>query len=154
MRYKQKEPWGCGLYAVANACNLNNFVTEERLEKSKEGNRLGQLSKWLQEDGLDIYIDVLYYNHEGKKLPRTALQYRPQGEGIHYLPILLNVRFSDEGLNHLVGGKLDKNGILYLYDSLKDKEIVTTLRKVNRMYHHVYGLYVFVGTETGDYVFI
>ena len=35
MKHKQKQPYGCGLYAVANACNLDNFITDERLEKSK-----------------------------------------------------------------------------------------------------------------------
>ena len=41
MKHKQKQPYGCGLYAVANACNLDNFITEERLEKSKNGNVIG-----------------------------------------------------------------------------------------------------------------
>jgi len=43
MKHKQKQPYGCGLYAVANACNLDNFITDERLEKSKNGNVIGQL---------------------------------------------------------------------------------------------------------------
>lgn len=41
MKHKQKQPYGCGLYAVANACNLDNFITPERLEKSKSGNVIG-----------------------------------------------------------------------------------------------------------------
>lgn len=154
MKHKQKQPWGCGLYAVANACNLDNFITEERLEKSKTGNVIGQLSKWMQEDGHPFYIDTLYYNHVGKKLPKTALDYKPVGEGIHFLPVLITVRFSDEGKNHLVGGKIAKDGTLYLYDSLKDEMIETTMKQVNKMYHHVYGLFLFMGVETGDYVFI
>ena len=99
MKYKQKQPYGCGLYAVANACNLENFITEERLEASKKGNVIGQLSKWMQEDGHPFYIDTLYYNHVGKKLPASALEYVPKGEGVNFLPILINVRFSDEGKN-------------------------------------------------------
>ena len=154
MKHKQKQGYGCGLYAVANACNLDNFITEERLEKSKNGNVIGQLSKWMQEDGHPFYIDTLYYNHVGKKLPNSALHYTPNGEGIDFLPILLNVRYSDEGKNHLVGGKIGKDGTLYLYDSLKEDMIETTLAKVNRMYHNVYGLFLFMGVETGDYVFI
>lgn len=151
---KQKQPYGCGLYAVANACNLKNFVTEDRLEKSKNGNVIGQLSKWLQEDGNPIYIDALYYSHLGKKLPNSALSYVPMGEGVEYLPVLLNVRFSDEGKNHLVGGKIGKDGTLYLYDSLGEGMIETTLKKVNKMYHHVYGLFLFMSVEDGSYVFI
>lgn len=151
---KQKQDYGCGLYAVANACNLNNFITEERLEISKKGNLTGQLSKWMQEDGLPYYIDVLYYNHQGGKLPESAMGYTPSGEGINFLPVLLNVRFSDEGKNHLIGGKVSKEGVLYLYDSLKEEMIETTLSEANNMYHHVYGLFLFMSVETGDYVFI
>jgi hypothetical protein len=154
MIHKQKQPWGCGLYAVANACNLDNFITEERLEKSKKGNTIGQLSKWMQEDGHPFYIDTLYYNHVGKKLPNTALNYKPVGEGIFFLPVLINVRFSDEGKNHLVGGKIDKECKLYLYDSLKEEMIETTMKKVNKMYHHVYGLFLLMGVDNGEYVFI
>lgn len=39
-KYIQKTPYGCGMYAVANALNLPNFVTEERLEKSKNGKKI------------------------------------------------------------------------------------------------------------------
>jgi hypothetical protein len=154
MKYKQKEAYGCGLYAVANACNLNDFVTDDRLEKSKAGLLIGQLSKWMQDDGKAIYIDTLYYNHAGKKLPYSALHYKPVGENVLFLPILINVRFSDAGKNHLIGGKIDKEGKLYLYDSLKDDVVETTLSKVNTMYHNVYGLFVFMCLETGGYVFI
>lgn len=154
MKYKQNKPYGCGLYAVANACNLDNFITEERLEASKKGNVIGQLSKWMQEDGHPFYIDTLYYNHLGKKLPASACDYVPRGEGIHFLPVLINVRYSEQGKNHLIGGKIGTNGTLYLYDSLKEEMIETTLKKVNKMYHHVYGLFIFMGVEDGRYVFI
>jgi len=154
MKYKQKQPWGCGLFAVANACNLDNFITDERLEKSKKGNTIGQLSKWLQEDGNNIYIDTLYYNHLGKKLPTTSLNYVPKGDDINFLPILINVRYSENGLNHIVGGKISKNGTLYLYDSLKNEMIETKLKQINKLYHNVYGLFIFMNLEDGQYVFI
>jgi hypothetical protein len=154
MKHKQNQPYGCGLYAVANACNLTDFITEERLEKSKQGNTIGQLSRWMQDDGKPFCIDTLYYNHVGKKLPKTALEYVPNGEGVTFLPVLLNVRYSEEGKNHLIGGKISKDGTLYLYDSLKEDMIETTLKKVNRMYHNVYGLFIFMGVEDGNYVFI
>lgn len=154
MKHKQTKPYGCGLYAVANACNIDNFITDERLEISKKGNNIGQLSKWLQEDGLPYYVEVLYYNHLGKKLPNSALGYVPTGETVCLLPVLINVRFSEKGLNHLIGGKIDKEGNLYLYDSLKAEMIKTTLKKVNKMYHNVYGLFVLSGLNDDGYVFI
>lgn len=151
---KQLNAYGCGLYSVANSLNLKAFVTEKRLEESKEGNNIGQLSKYLQEDGNDVYIEVLYYNHLGKKLPNSALSYVPIGENCNFLPILINVRYSENGKNHLVGGKIHKDGTLYLYDSLKDSVIETTLKEVNKMYHHVYGLFVFNSLNDKGYVFI
>lgn len=155
MKHKQTKPYGCGLYSVANALNLDNFITEERLEISKKGNNIGQLSKWLQDDGHNFYIEILYYNHTGKKLPNSALGYIPKGDSVVLLPIMINVRFSENGLNHMVGGKIDKEGNLYLYDSLKQDMIKTTLKKVNKMYHHVYGLFIFSGLNNDDgYVFI
>jgi hypothetical protein len=154
MKHKQKQPYGCGLYAVANACNLDNFITDERLEKSKNGNVIGQLSKWMQDDGHQFYIDSLYYNHAGKKLPTSALDYKPVGEGLDFLPVLINIQYSEEGKRHLVGGKIDKDKNLYLYDSLAEEMEVTTLGKVNRKYHRVFGLFLFMCVETGDYVFI
>ena len=114
---KQKRGYGCGLYAVSNALNLDNFITDDRLEKSKRGNVLGQLSKWMQDDGNPFCIDSLYYNHEGKRLPNSALHYKPIDNPL--LPVLINVQFSDNGKRHLIGGKIDRENNLYLYDSLK-----------------------------------
>ncbi len=151
---KQLQPYGCGLYAVANACNLPDFITDERLEKSKVGNTIGQLSRWLQDDGKPFFIEVLYYNHVGKKLPKSALEYKPSGEGITFLPVLINVRYSDGGKNHLIGGKIDKEGKLYLYDSLKESMTESSLKEVNKNYHNVYGLFILSGIEDGSYVFI
>ena len=34
---KQKQPYGCGLYAVANVFGLNDFVTNERLKLCDNG---------------------------------------------------------------------------------------------------------------------
>lgn len=151
---KQNQPYGCGLYAVANACNLPNFITEERLEISKKGNNIGQLSKWLQEDAIPYYIEVLFYDHVGVKLPESALEYHPSGETVTLLPILLNVRYSKDGKNHLIGGKIDKDKNLYLYDSLKEEMQTTTLKEVNTMYEYVYGLFVFGSLNDEGYVFI
>ena len=149
----QQNGYGCGLYAVANACNLKNFVTPERLEQSKSGNNVGQLSRWLQDDGLQIYIDYLYYHASGRKLPPSVTGYKPFGD-LSYIPILLQVQQTPNSKNHIIGGKLGKDGILYLYDSLKDDEIETTLAKVNKMYHCVYGLNVFVSYENHKYAVI
>ena len=149
----QDQAFGCGMYAVANALNLPSFVTPERLEASKTGNRKGQLDRWMQEDGMDWYIEALYYDHVGKKLPETALSYKPVGEDIIVLPILLNVRFTEGGLNHLVGARIDTDGVGILFDSLKKEPLTMTLREMNEHYPICYGLFIF-SHISGDYVFI
>ena len=150
----QNTPFGCGMYAVANALNLNNYSTNERLLESKQGNLIPKLTKWLIEDGQNLGIDVLYYNHKGGKLPDNATDYVPLGEDVNLLPVLLAVRFSENGLNHMIGGKIDKNGILYIYDSMKENIIQTNLKEVNDLYYEVYGLYLFLDIDNGSYAFI
>jgi hypothetical protein len=54
----------------------------------------------------------------------------------------------------MIGGKIAKDGTLYLYDSLKEDIIETTLAKANTMYANVYGLFILMGVETGEYAFI
>jgi len=149
---RQENAYGCGLYAVANAANMPQFITPERLEISKKGNVIGQLSKWMQDDGTPFYIDAMYYNHFGKKLPTNHVALRVMGEA-NYLPVIINVQFTEEGKRHLVGAKIDKQGKLYLYDSLKEDVVETTLAKVNKMYYKVFGLFIFM-TLDGDYLFI
>jgi len=153
---KQKQTYGCGLYAVANALNLEGFITEERLGKSNcpDGVTIGQLSKYLQDDNLPISIEPLYYNTSAKKLPKAELLVQPQGIDVEYLPILIAVRYSHNSLNHLLGGKIDKGGILYLYDSLRDVEVKTTLKSLNSLYPIVYGLFYFKSLKEGKEIFI
>jgi len=154
IKYKQKQSWGCGVYSVANALNLNNFVTEDRIDKSKNGNNIGQLSNWLQEDGHQIYIDVLYFSAMANKLPEIEFGYKPVGDGLNFLPILIQVRFSEEGKQHLMAGRISQSGKLFVMDSLKDEVVETTIANLNDMYHAVYGLYVFNSLDASGYVFI
>lgn len=149
---KQSQAFGCGMYAVANALNLDNFATPERLELSKGGNRIGQLSKWLQEDGLDLYVEVFWYHHHGKKLPADFFNYNVTDAAA--MPLLFNVRFSDEGKNHLIAAKLMANGTLLIQDSLQSEPIWTTMSEVNNLYHTVYGIFCFANCSTGNFTFL
>jgi hypothetical protein len=93
------------------------------------------LSKWLEEDGHNFYIGELYYNHLGKRLPDSAM---------HYVPI--------EGRNHLVGGRINVEGDLYLYDSLEKEVIKTTMRKMNKRYPYVFGLFCFLSFDCSKFI--
>jgi len=151
---KQNQNYGCGMYAVANALNLPGFATPERLEKSKNGNRNGQLSKWLQEDGNNFYIEVLYFDWNNKKLPETIFGYKATGENVLFIPLLFEVKYTENGLQHMVAGKIDKDGKLYILDSLRPEIIETTLRGMNEIFECVFGMYHFAGVDCGEYVSI
>lgn len=148
---KQEKGYGCGLYAVANALNLDGFVTEERLESSKNGVSTRMLSKWLEEDGHNFYIGELYYNLLGKRMPDSAMHYIPIKTGIVF-PVMINVRRSKEGRNHLVGGRINVEGDLYLYDRLEKEVIKTTMRKVNKRYPYVFGLFCFLSFDCSKFI--
>ena len=122
---KQKTKYGCGLYAVANAIHNESFATEERLEASKKGNTVGQLSKWLQDDGSNFCLDALYFNLFGGKLPKEALTFVPKGD-ITTFPVILNVSLRDGGRGHLIGANINKEGIVELFDSLKNCLLYTS----------------------------
>lgn len=154
IKHKQKDPWGCGVYAVANAGNLDTFPTESRILDSKSGNNIGQLSDWLKEDGYSFYIDALYYSSIQEKLPDIECSYIPIGENIVCIPILILVKLSENGKQHMVAGKIDKSGVLWLSDSLKDTIIKTTLKEMNDLYHSVFGIYTFVDRKSGKHLFI
>ena len=152
--YPQNGAYGCGLFSVAHACNLGSLITPHRIEESRlHGNTIGQLSKWLQEDGNPWYIEVMYYDHLGNRIPDKHLDLKPEGE-VNFLPVCLTVRLKDGGLNHMIAGKIDKEGNFFLYDSMKTHILKTTLRAVNEAYEFVYGLFIFADVNTSDYLFI
>lgn len=156
-KYLQTTPYGCGMYAVAHALNLDNFVSDERLEQSKGyGNTNGQLNNWLAQDGHEFYIEALYYNSYGKHLPPSVFgthMTKIEDTNIIAFPVLFNVKYSATGLQHMVGGKIDKQGLLWLYDSLQPEVRVTTVSKLNSIYKECFGFWVFMNIK-GEYVFI
>jgi len=153
--YKQKDGYGCGLYAVANACNLpESFITPERLEASRiPGSTNGGLSKLMQEDGFDFYMQPLFYDPNTKSLPETQTKYSVAGDVIA-MPLVLCVTLSEGGLSHMIGAHLDKSGILHVYDSLKNEPFETTLDLIDLYYHSVFGIYSFCDIKNGDYAFL
>lgn len=90
---------------------------------------------------------------DARRLPDWVDELIPEGD-VLALPVLLNVRYSEDGLNHLIGGHLTKAKVLHLYDSLKEDIVITTLSEVNDMYHSVYGLYNFEHLDGDGMVFI
>lgn len=114
--YQQENGYGCGLYAVANMLQDKSLITQERLNKSKIGNNIGQLNKWLIDSGYDIYIEVLQYN-KGELIDIYDLS--PKGNSLLWLPFCIVVETSC-GRNHMIGCKYMENGTIVVHDSLKE----------------------------------
>lgn len=160
IRFKQLDPYGCGLYSVAHALNLKeDFVTKERIEASKKGNNIGQLSRWMQQHGLDYYLNPIWYDSFMKE---TSLSEDLKGmkvtangdESLLACPLIIDVNVSKLGLGHMIGAHLDINGNLHVYDSLKEDVLFTSMSEVENHYHLVFGVYAFYDVESGALVTI
>jgi len=147
----QKNGYGCGLYAVANALDLKDYVNTERLDESKKGVTNFELSTYLQEDGLNLYIDVLYCDTFKSALPKDWTELKLSGDN-NCMPILIQCVVNEK--YHLVGAKLFQDGKIELMDSLKDGKLKCTLSDVNTMYEKVVGLYSFNHLKNADYVIL
>ena len=149
----QKDAYGCGVYAVANALQEESFITLDRLKQSKDGNNLGQLNKWLVEDGHNLFLEPLYFSSTGKRLPNNICDLAPAGEGVSSMPILIDIQFSKGGKMHFVAGELMPTRDLIIIDSLNHSQLeITTLSKYNRKYYRTFGLYHFRNIDTGNYL--
>ena len=100
---QQKNGWGCGVYAVANALGMEDFVSEERLEASREnGNNLMQLNKWLLDDGVKYQIMPLYYRNGVQfRTPKTGL-YFDANDNFLYYPVLVTLHVPRCPKNHMI----------------------------------------------------
>lgn len=152
--YKQTEPFGCGLYSVANVLNLNNFVTEGRKELSKKGNNIPQLTKWLIEDGHEIGLDLLFYNHFGKKLATDCLELKVDGRNPALMPLLFQVQYSEKSLPHLIGGLLDTKGNVEIFDSYRQQTYKIKLKEIHKGFYSVSGMFAFIDLDTNDWLFL
>lgn len=141
--FKQENGYGCGLYALANIFNDESIITATRLIDSKNGNNTGQLNKWLNELGKELFIDPLYFNAMGKKFPKWVCDLRPKGDDVISIPVMIDVQFNKDGKTHFIAAEIFKNGELYVMDSLKDESYITTLHEFNKSFYRVFGIWYF-----------
>ena len=112
---KQENGYGCGLYSVANALNMPEFVTEDRLEKSRDGNNQMQLNKWLLDDGCDFQIMPMYFkNHVQFRTPKLTIT---TTEDLCFYPALVVVALKRCPKNHMFALSIYKDFTLHVLDS-------------------------------------
>jgi len=139
--FKQENGYGCGLYALANLFQKESIITPTRLIESKTGNNLGQLNKWLIEDGYDLFIEPLYFSCTGNRLPETICELKPHGESVMSLPVFLDVQMTENSKMHFVTADLLLDGRILVIDSLKDEPELTTLAEYQERFFRVFGLW-------------
>lgn len=150
--FRQHTSYGCGLYAIANAFSDSNLITNERLEISKNGNYLTQLSRWLHESQMDYFeIEPLYCNLLCGFAPPANWEVHPRDEN-QIFPFLLQIMFKEGGKSHLISGRVDHSGNIGLIDSLRDNVIVTDWREIMglKIYPVISAVYGFCDKRTSD----
>jgi hypothetical protein len=156
MKFKQEQPYGCGVYAVAHAMRDDFFVTDKRIEESKKGNNMWQLNNWLVQDGKDYILEPIYFNilaETTQKLPPKEYQFNPIEEDF-YFPFVMDVKSNLEGKWHLVAGYSDKQGNVVIIDSMKDEEIKTNWEELieGKFYPIIYSIHGFAPIkQTGEW---
>ena len=142
IKFKQHNPYGCGIYAVANALDFSTYITEARLEQSKSGGTIQQLNNWLDEDGHNFHIDTIYY--DCNNLLPDNWDVIPLGES-DCLPILLKIQ--GKSLDHMISVHVFNNGELYIHDSLKQQVLKTNWTNLKGFYKEIRGVYAFKSND-------
>ncbi len=152
--FKQTENYGCGLYAIANIFQDESFITQTRLIESKEGNHIGQLNKWLLEYKQNLYLQPLFFNNQGKKIPKWVRKIRPNGENVFSLPVLIDIQYTKNSKTHFVAGEILTTGDLILIDSSRNDVYFTTLDDLNKDNYRVYGVWYLRDYDNPDGYFM
>ena len=150
---KQEKAYGCGVFAIANACNLPIFITEERLEISKNGNNIGQLSKWLQQHGYDWFLDPIFFTHEENHgspevIKQLSVSKHVNDQTVLAFPLLLSLKKTENSLTHMIAIDLIPTGDLMIFDSLKEKEYFSTFETIWKENYSIYAVYMIADINT------
>lgn len=123
MHLRQKENYGCGVYSIANALQCEDFVTNEKLELSINGNNVGQLGAWLYEYRIQCFLSCVIYNNEEVidifDLNPTFIEDCEN----QWVPFFIIIKTNGE-MNHRIGCRYMKNGSIVVHDSLYETEFV------------------------------
>ena len=123
MHLKQKENYGCGVYSIANALQYEDFITDEKLQLSTNGNNVGQLSNWLHESAIQGFLScVIYNNDEVIDIFDLKPTFIEDCEN-QWVPFFITIKTNSE-MNHRIGCRYMKDGKIVVHDSLYENEFV------------------------------
>lgn len=158
IRYRQLQPYGCGLYSIANLfVNVedNSIYNDTKLEESKNGNTMYQLNQWINH--LKLFVEPVYYNSfeyldPEHRLPKSTFDMRTDEEGA-YLPMLFEGKRTEKSKYHLVSALVDYNGAILVYDSLLLSPYWTSFEKLinGTEFYHLRGVWLFCHQRDGSW---
>lgn len=149
-KFQQNGKYGCGLFSVANAFNMGEFITPPRVRESINGNNIFQLSTWLIEDSKNMYISPFYATCFDQPLSKelTGL-YNMDGQ---HTPLLISGMYKRGQLQHMVCAMLDSKSILTILDSYTGIVTEIPFSNIETFFEVVNGIYGFVDNTSHDFI--
>jgi hypothetical protein len=144
---QQQQPYGCGVYAVANSLFIPSFITEERIEASKNGNAMFQLNEWLKEDGIKFRVESYFFDMENTDPLRPSKVIDSEQDDENIYCALIQVKQSKESKWHIVAAEITSKGLLIIKDSCKQEYISCFWTNILDHYYQVVGLFLFDGVN-------
>lgn len=150
-KFQQNSRYGCGLFSVANAFNMGEFITPPRVRESINGNNIFQLSTWLIEDGHNMYIAPLYSNCLDQPIPKEITDFKCGGEGQH-APLIINGLYKRGHIQHMVCALMDSNSNLTILDSNTGKVTELPFSAIHTFFEVVNSIYGFVDVNSQEFI--
>jgi len=150
VKFKQKDKHSCGLYALANVTGDSFYITDERLKDGERGHVLTDLNRYLSEDSQNCYLETIYKSIFTIEMP---LDVTPIPTNIsHVLPLLATVRFSENGINHMISMHVKNDKSILVFDSCQDEVLETSWDGIREYYPFFIGLFAFMRIESEEYI--
>lgn len=118
MHLKQKNSWGCGVYSLANALQLESFVNPNRIRLSKNGNFIGQLNRWLLKSKIKCWLSTIQYNNSEIIDIVDPLPSFEKNNVESWLPLFIIIKGAIK--YHMIGCRYLRDGKIIVHDSLKE----------------------------------
>ncbi|NDV45825.1 hypothetical protein D0T49_02010 [Paludibacter sp. 221] len=120
--FKQEQPYGCGLYALANAFQDNWPITEHNLRREVNGGNVGKLNQYLLEREEGCYIAYLRYNNGEpvEMIDFSSTDLSKESYNNCWYPFFIVVPSTKEK-NHIICCRYMKDNSIIVHDSLKNE---------------------------------
>jgi hypothetical protein len=148
---KQEYGYGCGVYSVANALSMPGFITRERLEESRGGNKFMQLNKWLSDDKTGFQIYPLYYKNGIEFMTPNLKLNLKKCPNIEYYPILITYDIKDCSMNHMIALHYCVDKSVTVLDSCNNEPVFyDTWKEFKKEYPRIISLEIFMDFNNNE----